>query len=114
MGEIIPLDKRGPDKSPTKAWDLCNTIKLLDGKLHVLQWQHRSGKEPLWGRLAQVGNPIVVRPRQRIGYIRVFDQRKTLCEPRGIEKRLVYTHGVHVTKSRRHVPSALVHRMTRL
>src|SRR5215831_5337777 len=63
MGKVAALDKHGPDKGAAEARHLGHPLQLLQGEVHVLEWHHGGSKEPVRRSHAEIGDPVVVRPR---------------------------------------------------
>ena len=97
--------------APRKQAIFEDAAQFFDRVVHVLQRHHRRGEEPVRRGLAEVGDPVVVGARQRIGHVGVFDQVESLGEPGRIEEGLVHAHRVHVAQARLRVGGALGHRM---
>ena len=100
MREIVAFEKHRPNERRAKARNLCGAPKLLDGKVDVLQRNHRRGEQPVRRGFAEIRDPVVVGARKRIGDVGILYQVEALGEPRRIEQRLIDAHRIHVAQAR--------------
>jgi len=84
MVEVAVFDEHRPDEDGADGWKLRDPSQLFERKIHVLQGQYRGGEQPLWRRLAEIHDPVVVSARQRISDVRIAHQEETLGEPRRV------------------------------
>ena len=111
VSEIPSFHEHGADECAAETSDSGGASQLRQGEVHVPEGDHGGSEEAVRRCLAEVCNPVVVCPRQGVGYVRVFDQVETFGEPRGVKEGLVDTHGVHVPEPRPRVPRAFTHWM---
>ena len=84
MGEIMPFNKHGPDEGTPEMRQLGHPAQFFQRKIHVLERQHGRGIESRWGRLTEIGQPVVIGSGQCGRHIRVLDQMKALGKPGGV------------------------------
>ena len=111
MREVVAFEEHWTDKSATKTRDFGDPAKLFDGVIHVLQRDHRSGKQAVRRGLAEVSDPVVVGAGERVGDVGVFDQVEALGEPGRVEEGLIDPHRIHVAQASLRVGRPSGHRM---
>ena len=74
MREVAALDEHRPQEGSAKRRDAGDPSQLLHGEIHVLERHHRGGEETLWRRGAEIGDPVVVGARERVGNVGVADE----------------------------------------
>ncbi len=81
MVQIAVFDEHRPDEDGAERRHARDPLQFLQREIHVLQWQYRGGEQPVWRRLAEIGDPVVVGAGQRVSHVRVAHQKEPLGEP---------------------------------
>ena len=71
MIKVAVFEEHRPNEDGADRRDGRHPSQFLEREIHILQRQYGGGEEPLRCRFAEVGDPIVVGARERIGDVRV-------------------------------------------
>ena len=109
MGIIASLHEHGSEEDAPKARDSHDPLQFRQRIIHVLQGNHGRGIQTVGRSLAEVGDPVVIRPGQGVGAVRVLNQGKALGKPGRVEQGLIHAHGVHIPQPGLRVRRSLGH-----